>query len=84
MRTEMQVISIPQVDGVTRLLALSGHDAALVRRDRTMIDCVRSYACLDIDRAGVMTWWRPTGCEDTNRGREAIRDEIEAEQGEEV
>lgn len=46
-KTEERVVSIPQVGGGVRWVALSADDADLVRRDRAMLDAVCPLAILD-------------------------------------
>lgn len=52
----LTVINIPQVDGATRLLAVTTSDAASVRDDRAMIDGITPLATLDIGTDGTREW----------------------------
>lgn len=51
----MKTIHIKQIDGGSRVVALSDADAAMVRRDPVMIDAVTPLGIMDIDRYGRRT-----------------------------
>lgn len=68
------VVSVPQIGGGVRFLALSADDARAVRRDRALLDGVRALACLEVGADGSASWQWPSGCANTPAGKTAIRE----------
>lgn len=72
----IRIVTIPQVDGGRRLLAISRGEYERLRRDRALIDCLDVIGCLDVDRDGTRTWARtgPNYLAIPSDVREALRE----------
>ena len=53
-----RIVTVPQVDGGIRYLAISRSEYDWLRRDRARIDSLDVLGCLDVEADGTRTWAR--------------------------
>jgi hypothetical protein len=68
----ISVITVRQIDGAVRYLAVRGSGCI----DPARIETARVLACADVAVDGTKSWEHPLGCRDTPAGRAAIKAQL--------
>lgn len=76
----MRIAIVPQIDGTTRLIAMTNRDARAVAQDPALIDAVKPLGVMDVDRDGTRWLGRagPQPSEITADVRKALRAEAQS------